>query len=733
MAKRRKRIFNLIVIITLVSIFLSLIYTTSFAVGTDGVGNIDGNTIGAATKTGKEDDTTESDTGLMGIIKKTVAQWYYVFRYFSIIAMLLVLIYLGIKMAISSIAEEQAKYKRMIADWVVGFIIIFCIHYFMVFVLKLNQICLDAISDLSTNLTDKLLTDNENGLTGAGLYETIRTRAYEFRAGIGTSGMIMYMVLVYYTFRFILIYFKRFFTILILTITAPLAALSYAFTKVNTGKAPILSKWAQEYTFNVFLQTIHALLYGCFVSIALALSTESIAGFIIALIMLNFMLKADKIFRKIFKFSGKLLEGNDNSDIKQNFAALTAMKASVSTFVSSAMIKDFSSSVKRKVGAVSNVGLYAGLSAYDKVLTKNDDKLNDKKEESEKLEKQINDTERREQRDSLIKKKMKLDSKIAAMEGRRNRLKRYKGTNVSKTNLGKELNNRNIEKRANAIIEKEKEKGPVSEKRKNEIRKQVAKEYNNRIKRRTVEFNKITGKYEVTSGIAKQLKGDFNRAIWGNSEIKGATQSMIKNTLKGISGSAMIFVAIPQIVANPKIGLPLLAKGINNAKKLYGNNGYKDVTTAGYRRKIKNVQRKNKKYINQREKNKKAEYKKQKYSFSRFNPKSLDTIKAQMKMDMNTNFIRNINTPSLGLKILTTPLRLTGILGATRNIQSYAYKVNEAKKDRYEQIETAFAIEKKESMSKDFIYAYNKKVSAIEGKEREKLSRRNTRRYANQA
>lgn len=732
MTKRRKRIFNLIVIVTLVSIFLSLIYTTSFAAGTKGAGDTAGDTSGAVTKTGKDDETDESDTGLMDIIKKTVAQWYYIFRYFSIVAMLLVLIYLGIKMAISSVAEEQAKYKRMIADWVVGFIIIFCIHYFMVLVLKLNQICLDAISDLSTNLTDELLTDNENGLTGAGLYETIRTRAYEFRAGIGTSGMIMYMVLVYYTFRFILIYFKRFFTILILTITAPLAALSYAFTKVNTGKAPILSKWAQEYTFNVFLQTIHALLYGCFVSIALALSTESIAGFIIALIMLNFMLKADKIFRKIFKFSGKLLEGNDNSDIKQNFAALTAMKASVSTFASSAMVKDFSSSVKRKVGAVSNVGLYAGLSAYDKLLKHNEKNDEDYKkviEAKEEIEKAKTEKETKIA-EAKLENLINSSSKLAAMEGRRNRLKRYKGTNVSKTNLGKELNDRNIEKRANAIIEKEKEKGPVSEKRKNEIRKQVAKEYNNRIKRRTVEFNKQTGKYEVTSGIAKQLKGDLNRAIWGNSEIKGATQNMIKNTLQGIGGSAMIFVAIPQIVANPKIGLPLLSKGISNAKKLYGNNGYKDVTTAGYRRKIKNVQKKNKKYINQREKNKRSEHKKQKYSFSRFNPKSLDTIKAQMKMDMNTNFIRNINTASLGLKILTTPLRLTGILGATRNIQSYAYKVNEAKKDRYEQIETAFAIEKKESMSKDFIYAYNKRVSAIEGREREKFSRRNTRRYA---
>lgn len=361
MTKKAKKIFSkLIIIIVVLTICASLMQIYSYATGET------------------EEAVVEETKGIMPAIRNVVSQWYYIFRYFSIVAMLIILIYLGIKMAITSSASDKAQYKRMLMDWLVGFAIIFCIHYFMILVLNINSTCVDFIKDLAdaksreialtrgietcSNLVDgkpcyacdaceKVLESNS-----VGLYETIRTRAYEFRVGIGTSGMVMYMVLVYYTIRFAIIYFKRFFTVMILTIIAPLVGLSYAFTKVTSGKAPIISKWAQEYCFNVFLQTIHALIYTVFVTIALMISTQSIAGFIIAMIMLNFMIKADKIFRKIFKFSGSLLDDNADKDMKENFAALTALKASATTVLGGQMAKDAGNAIKSGAGAVGNLG-----------------------------------------------------------------------------------------------------------------------------------------------------------------------------------------------------------------------------------------------------------------------------------------------------------------------------------------------------------------------------------------
>ena len=105
-------------------------------------------------------------------------------------------------------------------------------------------------------------------------------------------------------------YLKRYFTLIVLTLMAPAVAFSYALQKVFTGKAKSWSTWLQEYEVNVLIQTVHAILYASFVSIALAISLNSVAGMIVAFILMNFMLKADKIFRKIFKMSsdGSLLD-----------------------------------------------------------------------------------------------------------------------------------------------------------------------------------------------------------------------------------------------------------------------------------------------------------------------------------------------------------------------------------------------------------------------------------------
>ena len=45
-------------------------------------------------------------------------------------------LYVGIRMAISSVAEEKAKYKKMLVDWVVSLGLLFVLHYIMVFVVR---------------------------------------------------------------------------------------------------------------------------------------------------------------------------------------------------------------------------------------------------------------------------------------------------------------------------------------------------------------------------------------------------------------------------------------------------------------------------------------------------------------------------------------------------------------------------------------------------------------------
>lgn len=671
-----------------------------------------------------------TSSSLMDIVREMIAKWYFIFRYFSIALMLVALIILGIKMAITSIAEKKAKYKRMLVDWLIGFIIIFTIHYFMIFVLTVNEKLLSIIQDISGNIATRWVTAEEANLglnpSTQGLYEMVRTRAYELRFTLGTSGMIMYMVLVYYTVKFAIIYFKRFFTVLILTIMAPIMGLMYAFNKILSGKAITLKKWASEYTFNVLLQTMHALVYGIFVQLAVALSTQSIVGFVLAMVMLSFITKGDQLLRKILKLSGGLVDDNANKGIKENMAALTAMAASANGIFNSDIVKDIGNGVKDLIGGAAVLGVRGGMVGYDKVIDDLLDKKKQKKEEEEKSLKEEQLNKLTAEKDRLAKEKeikdriAKLDKSIKNLEQKQElknkRLKGFRGGIKDPEALQKYLD----EKTKNIYDPelKRKEQQKLREKNNNDILKRV------KIK------NKQTGEVEI-SGIGAKISKEINTAIWGNNTVKDETKDLIKTTASGIAGMFMTIASVPMIVTEPAIGLGLLAKGRKNSKKLFSNDDYRKITNFGERNAIRAGQRiirkRQREEINEIKKERKTIRKQRKVlrktakqvpkgtklSFNRLNPRSLETISAQMKMDAKLNSIRKMNSLTLGNIGLTSAFRLTGTLGAARTIQSKAYKIQEARKDYFENIETFEAIEKKDSINKDFITDYNIKINGI--------------------
>lgn len=280
----------------------------------------------------KEPGHTEKNA--VSIIKENVSMWYIILRLIAIAAMLCVLIGIGIKMAITSSSQEKAVYKRMLVDWLVGMILIFSVHYIMIVIIDLNESLVGIIKDVQTGVDE--LTRKEFRLPAKtneeleiSIYEAVRTRAYDPKLINGMTGTVMYITLVFMAVRFTLMYLKRYLTIIVLTIMAPGAAFSFAIQKALTGKSKAFSNWLREYFMNVIIQTVHALVYTSFVTIALLISLNSISGMIMAFVFMNFMLKADDLFRKIFRMSegGSLSSDtiNDSDPKKLMNSAKSAM------------------------------------------------------------------------------------------------------------------------------------------------------------------------------------------------------------------------------------------------------------------------------------------------------------------------------------------------------------------------------------------------------------------------
>lgn len=63
----------------------------------------------------------------------TIANWYYDLRTLAIIGLLIVLVYTGIRILTSTVAQEKSKYKQMMMDWLVAMCLVFLMHYIMIF------------------------------------------------------------------------------------------------------------------------------------------------------------------------------------------------------------------------------------------------------------------------------------------------------------------------------------------------------------------------------------------------------------------------------------------------------------------------------------------------------------------------------------------------------------------------------------------------------------------------
>lgn len=91
--------------------------------------------------------TVESNSNVIKTLKKSVAKFYYILRLISIAISLIILIYVGIRMAISTIAEDKAKYKKMFMGWLESILLLFVMQYIMIIIIKIGNVFGDVFYD----------------------------------------------------------------------------------------------------------------------------------------------------------------------------------------------------------------------------------------------------------------------------------------------------------------------------------------------------------------------------------------------------------------------------------------------------------------------------------------------------------------------------------------------------------------------------------------------------------
>lgn len=229
-------------------------------------------------------------------INTTIASWYVSLRNLAIVILLSVLVYTGIRIVISSSADDRAKYKQRIFDWIVAMCLLFVMHYIMSFTVSmvntLNETIGQDMVTISVNMSDGKQFDTN--LTGL-----VRLQAQNKEFQVQVTYMIFYIALVVYTVKFSWVYMKRLITMMFLTIIAPLVAMTYPIDKMNDGKAQAFNAWLKEYIFTALLQPFQLIIYAVLVGSAMSIVTVNP---IYGILVIAFMGPAEKILRKFFGF-----------------------------------------------------------------------------------------------------------------------------------------------------------------------------------------------------------------------------------------------------------------------------------------------------------------------------------------------------------------------------------------------------------------------------------------------
>lgn len=73
----------------------------------------------------------KTDGNAIEKLRVIIASWYVTLRTIAIVGLLSVLIYIGIRIIISSTSQDRAKYKQRLVDWIIAFCLLFFMHYIM--------------------------------------------------------------------------------------------------------------------------------------------------------------------------------------------------------------------------------------------------------------------------------------------------------------------------------------------------------------------------------------------------------------------------------------------------------------------------------------------------------------------------------------------------------------------------------------------------------------------------
>ena len=239
---------------------------------------------------------------------------------------------------------KKAKAQELFVKWIIGIAIYYFFPYVMKYAFNLNEAIIQMIqstfnggnelvnsyigelSDLKhadlefrspqyVTQSSYILTLGSEEATNAYInrletYESKGDIMRMMRAMAGITARILYVILWFIMLGqliiFVFIYYKRYLMIAFLIAIFPITLFEYIIGSIVTGRQSAISGWSKEFFVNVFLQSIHAVIYGIITGIIMnqllnVMQTGNSAdiNWFLMIVGVNFVFTGEKTLREI--------------------------------------------------------------------------------------------------------------------------------------------------------------------------------------------------------------------------------------------------------------------------------------------------------------------------------------------------------------------------------------------------------------------------------------------------
>ena len=256
---------------------------------------------------------SESQT-LIGDMTTQIATWFVGIRNLSLVMIAIIFIYIGIRLALATVADEKAEYKKMLMGWVEGLILLVLLHYIIiVFIFLSDWLVSKLTSFLTTDETTVKLEEYILENSSECIYKSSSKWGWLLYGGF-------YCMLVFSQLQIFIFYMARLLKVAFLIIISPLVCVTYSIDKIKDGKAQAFGNWIKEFAIAVLAQPLQLLIYILFIDSAGEILRKNMLFAIVFFMLIPY---GTRIFKSVLKFGEN---SNDFEDVGKSLNEMFKIK-----------------------------------------------------------------------------------------------------------------------------------------------------------------------------------------------------------------------------------------------------------------------------------------------------------------------------------------------------------------------------------------------------------------------